>query len=156
MSAPYTTHQIIALDIFNQVKNHIRSKNGKCIPLAAPCDVQLDKDNKTMLQPDVMIICDRDKVVKQKVYGAPDFIVEVLSNSTKKKDMTLKMSKYENAGVREYWIVDPDKQKIIVYDFLHDFDVSIYGFEDSVPIGIYDGKCKVDFKQILEDISFLL
>ncbi|WP_026496502.1 Uma2 family endonuclease [Butyrivibrio sp. WCD3002] len=156
MSAPYTSHQIIALDIFTQIKNHIRSKKGKCIPLAAPCDVQLDKDNKTMLQPDVMIICDRDKVVKQKVYGAPDFIVEVLSKSTKKKDMTLKMTKYENAGVKEYWIVDPDKQKIIVYDFLHDYDVSIYGFEDEVPIAIYDGKCKVDFKQIIEDISFLL
>lgn len=156
MSAPYTTHQIIALDIFTQIKSYIMSKKGKCIPLAAPCDVQLDRDDKTMLQPDVMIICDRDKVVKQKVYGAPDFIVEVLSDSTKKKDMTLKLSKYENAGVKEYWIVDPDKQKIIVYDFLHDFDVSIYGFEDSVPIGIYDGKCKVDFKQISEDISFLL
>ncbi|WP_330364419.1 Uma2 family endonuclease [Butyrivibrio sp. XPD2002] len=156
MSAPYTTHQFIALGIFSQIKNYINSKKGKCIPLAAPCDVQLDKDDKTMVQPDVMIICDRDKIVKQKVYGAPDFVVEVLSDSTKKKDMTLKLSKYEKAGVKEYWIVDPDKQKIIVYDFAHDFDVSIYGFGDDVPIGLYDGKCRIDFKTILDEIKFLL
>ena len=156
MASPYTTHQIIALDIFTQVKNYISSKKGKCIPLAAPCDVQLDKDNKTMVQPDVMIICDKDKIIKRNVYGAPDFVVEVLSASTKKKDMSIKLSKYINAGVREYWIVDPDKQKIIVYDIEHDIDVSIYGFNDEVPVALYDGKLKVDFKPILEAISFLL
>ncbi len=156
MGAPYTTHQMISADIMTQIKNYIKSKNGNCIPFAAPCDVQLDMDDKTMVQPDVMVICDRDKIVKQKIYGAPDFVVEILSESTKKKDMTIKMAKYANAGVKEYWIVDPDKQKIIVYDFANDFDVSIYGFEDTVPVGIYDGECKIDFKAILEDISFLL
>ncbi len=156
MSAPYMSHQMIALDIYSQIRDYINSKNGNCIPFAAPCDVQLDKDDKTMVQPDVMIICDRDKIAKKKVYGAPDFVIEILSESTKKKDMTLKLTKYENAGVKEYWIVDSDKKRIIVYDFANDYDVSIYGFEDSVPIGIYDGKCKIDFKPILEDISFLM
>ena len=98
----------------------------------------------------------KDKIVKKNIFGCPDFIVEVLSSSTKKKDMSLKLAKYENAGVKEYWMVDPDKLKIIVYDFAHDYDVSIYGFEDKVPVGLYDGKLQIDFKPILDEISFLL
>ncbi len=156
MGAPYTPHQIIALGIINQLKNYISSNKGKCIPFMAPCDVQLDKDDKTMVQPDVLIICDRSKITKERIIGAPEFIVEVLSESTKKKDMTIKLNTYTNAGVMEYWVIDPDKLKIIVYKLEGDFDATIYGFNDEVPVEMYDGKCKVDFKPILEDISFLL
>ena len=157
MEAPTTIHQMMAGDVYHQVKNYISSKKGKCIPLMSPCDVQLDMDDKTMVQPDFMIICDRSKVVKQKIYGAPDFILEVLSTSTRKKDMSLKLAKYENAGVREYWLIDPDKQKVIVYTFDEDdSDVSIYDFHDKVPVHIYDGKCVVDFEEIWENIEFLL
>jgi Uma2 family endonuclease len=156
MSAPLTPHQIIARDITLQLTNYIKANKGKCVPLMAPCDVQLDSDDKTMVQPDVLIVCDRSKITKERIIGAPDFIVEVLSESTKKKDMTIKLNKYSDAGVKEYWVVDPDKQKIIVYKLEDDFDATIYGFNDEVPVALYDGKCKVDFKPILEDISFLL
>ena len=138
MSAPSTIHQIISLNMSIQIKRFIDKNKGNCMVFIAPCDVQLDMDNKTMVQPDVMIICKKDKIVKKNIFGCPDFIVEVLSSSTKKKDMSLKLAKYENAGVKEYWMVDPDKLKIIVYDFAHDYDVSIYGFEDKVPVGLYD------------------
>ena len=156
MSAPSTIHQIISLNMSIQISSFIDKNKGNCMVFIAPCDVQLDMDNKTMVQPDVMIICKKDKIVKKNIFGCPDFIVEVLSSSTKKKDMALKLAKYENAGVKEYWMVDPDKLKIIVYDFAHDYDVSIYGFEDKVPVGLYDGKLQIDFKPILDEISFLL
>ena len=156
MSAPLTPHQIIARDITLQLTNYIKANKGKCVPLMATCDVQLDRDDKTMVQPDVLIVCDRSKITKERIIGAPDFIVEVLSESTKKKDMTIKLNKYSDAGVKEYWVVDPDKQKIIVYKLEDDFDATIYGFNDEVPVALYGGKCKVDFKPILEDILFLL
>ena len=136
MSAPSTIHQIISLNMSIQIKRFIDKNKGNCMVFIAPCDVQLDMDNKTMVQPDVMIICKKDMIVKKNIFGCPDFIVEVLSSSTKKKDMSLKLAKYENAGVKEYWMVDPDKLKIIVYDFAHDYDVSIYGFEDKVQMSI--------------------
>ncbi len=156
MSAPTTIHQIIGLGIANQIKNYISSNKGQCVPLISPCDVQLDMDNKTMIQPDFMIVCDRSKIIRLRVYGAPDFIVEVLSPSTRKKDMSLKVSKYENAGVREYWLIEPDKQVIVVYTFEGEGSISFYSFKDKVPVYIYDGKCEVDFAPILEDIEFLL
>ena len=80
-----------------------------------PVDVQLDCDNRTMLQPDVFVTCNKDKLKKRNVYGAPDFVVEILSPSTRRKDMTIKKEKYKKAGVREYWMVDIDNEKIQQY-----------------------------------------
>ena len=154
MSAPTSTHQIIAGNLFAQLLNYVRSKKGKCMPMISPLDVQLNCDNKTMVQPDVVVVCDRDKIIKRCVYGAPDLVVEVLSPYTKKKDMTLKMHKYADAGVKEYWIIDPDKQKIIVYDFMKN-DYSIYGFNSMIPVGIWDGDCVVNFQEIYDYVSFL-
>ena len=156
MSAPSTVHQIIAFNISMQFKKYIDSNKGNCMVFMAPCDVQLDKDDKTMVQPDVMVVCDRDKIVKRNIYGCPDFIVEISSPSTKRKDLSIKLTKYLEAGVKEYWIVDPDKLKIIVYTLGEDTDVSIYGFEDKIPVAMYDRGLEVDFKPILDEISFLL
>ena len=155
MEAPTSIHQAIITEIWESFRAYIRSQNGMCMPFAAPLDVQLDCDDRTMLQPDVLVICDRSKVIKRCIYGAPDLVVEILSPSTRSKDMFLKLNKYKNAGVREYWVVDPDKKQIIVYDFQHDDNVSIYGFEDCVPVGIFDGQCSVDFREIYDYIGFL-
>ena len=70
-----------------------------------------------MVQPDVVIVCDRDKIEDRCIYGAPDFVIEVLSKSTRKKDTVIKLNKYMNAGVREYWMIDSAQKKVIVYDF---------------------------------------
>ena len=123
--------------------------------MAAPMDVQLDCDDKTMVQPDVMVICDRDKITRKCIYGAPDLAVEILSDSTKKKDMYVKLGKYMEAGVREYWLVDPKGKKVIAYDFEAEVTPSIYGFSSKVPVGIFGGECEVDFAKIYEYISFL-
>lgn len=155
MSSPTHIHQLVGGQIFKVFMNYIDKKKGKCIPAYAPLDVQLDCDDKTMVQPDVLIVCDRDKFERGVVYGAPDLIVEIVSKSTKKKDMTVKLSKYSAAGVREYWVVDPDRRKVIVYDFENDMDVAVYGFENKVPVRIFGGECEVDFREIYEYVAFL-
>lgn len=155
MTSPASAHQLIAGYIYNQLFNHILSKQGDCLPMISPIDVQLDCDDKTIVEPDVIIVCDRSKVIRRCVYGAPDFVVEVLSPSTKKKDMIIKLNKYMNAGVREYWIIDPEQKKVMVYDFEHDNYPLMMGFDEIVPVGILENECEIDFNQVYDYIRFL-
>ncbi|MCI8797808.1 MAG: helix-turn-helix domain-containing protein [Dorea sp.] len=155
MSSPTSAHQMLATEIWQPLKDYIRKKEGDCVPIVSPIDVQLDCDDKTMLQPDVLVVCDRGKIIRRCIYGAPDFIVEILSPATRKKDMTVKLGKYVRAGVSEYWIVDPDKKKVVVYDFAHEEFPAVYGFDSKIPVGIFDGECVVDFAEIYQYISFL-
>lgn len=155
MSSPLGHHQIIAGQIHFQLVSYIFGKGGPCIPFIGPVDVQLDCDDKTIVQPDVMILCDRSKYTPQRIVGAPDFVVEVFSKSTRKKDMFIKLNKYRSAGVREYWMVDPDKKNVMVYHFENDDDLSVYTFRDKVPVGIYGGDCVIDFAPIDDYVSQL-
>lgn len=148
MSAPTIIHQKISLEISVRLHAFISQKKGACMIFSAPVDVQLDCDEKTMVQPDVGIVCDSSKIQRFGVYGAPDFLVEVISPSTKKKDYTLKLSKYIEAGVREYWIVDYMQEKVLVYFFESDVYPVIYGFDKPVPVNIYDDNLKIDFTNI--------
>ena len=153
MATPRIIHQDIVSEIGFVLKSYIKKNKGKCRVYDLPVDVQLDCDNRTMVEPDIQIVCDRNKLTERVVFGAPDFVVEVLSPSTRKKDMTLKLHKYVNAGVREYWIVDPDKEMIIVYEIKEeeqDMIAKFYTFENQVPVGIFNGECIVDFKEIKE------
>ena len=155
MAAPTDIHQVIRDEVFARFREHVRKKKGKCITITSPIDVQLDCDNRTMVQPDVIIVCDRNKFKKGRIFGAPDLVVEVLSDSTRKKDIVIKTSKYCNAGVREYWIVDPKKKRVHVYQFEEDYAPTIYTFADKVPVGIWNNECEVDFAEIYDYISFL-
>lgn len=148
MSSPTFGHQSIGGEIHRQIANYIMEHGGSCRPFIAPVDVQLDCDDKTMVQPDVGIVCDTSKIKRFGIYGAPDFVVEVISPSTKKKDYALKLSKYMEAGVREYWILDFALEKILVYFFESDIYPVIYGFDQLVPVNIYDGSLKIDFSNI--------
>ena len=103
-------------------------------------------DNKTMVQPDLLVICHDYDLDAKRFEGAPDLVLEILSPSTRSKDMLLKLYKYQNAGVREYWIVDPDHERVLVYDFGTDsYYPDQYDFESLIPIHISDGKCSIDF-----------
>ena len=155
MAAPTFIHQRIAGMIFTVFEIFVNKNGGKCIPSIAPTDVQLDCDDKTMVQPDVLVVCDRDKIIKARVVGAPDLIIEVLSPSNWYMDTVRKMKKYKNAGVREYWIVLPEQKAVIVYYFEKSTEYVEYTFDDKVPVAIWDNKCEVDFKDIYEKISFL-
>ena len=152
MAAPSTIHQLIAGEVHRQISNFILEHDGPCMPFISPVDVQLDCDDKTMVEPDVIILCDRSKDINRCTYGAPDFVAEVLSKSTRRKDIGVKTYKYANAGVREYWMIDPKDMKVIVYTFAQNDDaedtVSIFGFQDKIPVGIYNGELKIDFAKI--------
>lgn len=153
MSAPYTTHQIASAEIWRQLAEYIREKGGSCRAMIAPVDVQLDCDDRTMVEPDVLVLCDKEKLNKRCIYGAPDFVIEVLSDSTARKDMTVKLWKYLGAGVREYWIVDLQQEKVIVHDRIGgDCRTSIYGMDQPVPVRIFEGKCLIRFEEICEEV----
>lgn len=153
MAAPAVTHQEIAVAL----RKYIKDKGEKCKVFMSPVDVQLDKDDKTMVQPDAFLVCDQSKNTGRCIYGAPDMVIEVASPSTRKKDFGKKLEKYVNAGVREYWIVDVKNRKVIVYDLGEDFgenmDLAIYGMDGKVAVGIYDGECKIDFEEIIGSVE---
>lgn len=153
MLAPTFGHQTIGGEIHRQIANYIMDKGGSCRPFIAPVDVQLDCDERTMVQPDVGIVCDPDKIKRFGIYGAPDFLVEVISPSTKKKDYTKKLAKYMEAGVREYWILDPEQKRLLVYFFEGDVYPVIYGLDQPVPVGIYNGDLVIDFSNIAKWIE---
>lgn len=155
MSAPASVHQILVGMLYAKLLAYITAKKGRCLPIVSPVDVQLDRDNRTMVQPDVVVVCDRDKVIRHCIYGAPDFVIEVLSPATKKKDMIIKLNKYMNAGVREYWMIDPDRKSVVVYDFEHDNYPMIYGFDAKIPVNLWDGDCEIDFQEIYDYVRFL-
>ena len=146
VSMPSIKHQSIVGEIDFILKSFVKKKKGKCRVFGAGIDVRLDCDDKTMVVPDITVVCKKDDFTEQYLNGAPDLVVEVLSPSTRKKDMTLKLQKYVNAGVREYWIVDPDKNRITVYNFESE-DTIEYSFSDSIKAGIYDNLI-IDFSKL--------
>ena len=155
MTAPTTIHQQIGLQLSRKIQNYIFSNHGSCVPFYSPIDVQLDRDDKTMVEPDVIVVCDRSKIIRRCIYGAPDFVAEVLSPSTKSRDLIIKLNKYMVAGVREYWIIDPDAETVTVYDFEHEKYPVHYTFADRVPVAIWDGSCVIDFMEIKDYIAFI-
>ena len=153
LTAPTTRHQVIIAEIITELTLFLREARGNCVPFPAPISVYLDCDERTVVEPDITILCDREKLVEDHIWGAPDLIMEVLSPSTRRKDMTLKQQKYAEAGVREYWIIDPREEKIIVYDYEHDFLIHLYSFQDRVPVGIWENPCEIDFARINDTIA---
>lgn len=148
MAAPSIFHQLIAGELHRQIANFILDEGGSCIPFISPVDVQLDNDEKTMIQPDVVIICDRGQIIQRNILGAPDFVLEVVSPGTRKRDHILKLSKYAAAGVKEYWIVDPYQERILVYFFESEDIPTIYPIDADIPVNIYDGKLVLKFQRI--------
>lgn len=154
MSAPTFLHQIIAGRVYVQLINFMDSHEHKnCTPGISPLDVQLDQDDRTMVQPDVIILCDQKKNTIKRIYGAPDFVLEVLSPSTRRKDMIKKLDKYMNAGVREYWMADPEKEMVTVFDFSSENFPDYYTFDDQIPVAISGGDCMIDFRPIHEELN---
>ncbi len=151
MDSPTTLHQLLSSEIFFQIRTFIQNNNRKCIPYMAPLDVQFDDEGKNVFEPDIFVVC-KGKPTFKRIYGVPDFIIEIVSPSNRKYDMQDKLSKYTEFGVREYWIVDPYKRSIVVHD-LENCGIAIYSFEDSVPVSIYNDELKIDFKSMPDYIK---
>lgn len=153
METPSITHQLIAGEVYRQIANFIYDHNGNCMPGIAPMGVQLDCDEKTMVEPDVLVVCDPEKIKGRDVYGAPDFVLEVLSPSTAKKDIYTKSMKYRNAGVREYWMIDPENGTLDVCPFGFGEDVVTYDFTKPIPVRIFEGRLVIDSSRIRQWIE---
>ena len=138
MAPPSWSHQRLSSYLHNEIYNYIKGKNGECEVLAAPFAVFLSKDDINYVEPDISVICDRSKLDEKGCHGAPDWIIEIVSPSSKPRDYMTKLFKYRTAGVREYWIVDSDKKMVSVYAFEKD-TVEQYNFSEDVPTGIYEG-----------------
>ena len=155
MAAPSLLHQKILGELHLQFRACADAHGGQCDVYLSPCDVRLDMDNKTMLQPDLFVVC-RDYDQRARAFdGAPDLVVEILSPSTRSKDMLLKLNKYFDAHVREYWIIDPQNKTVYTYLFTdRDFHPNTYPFDAAeIPIGISEGSCSIDFSKIYQRIS---
>lgn len=150
LEAPDFTHQELVAELIFEFKLYIRKKGGLCRILSSPLDVQLDCDDKTMVQPDIVLVCQEDRITRKGIYGAPDFCIEVVSDSSRKRDYGIKVQKYMNAGVREYWIIDTKRKKIVCYWFEGKDapEITMYTFQDYVPVRIYDGDLEIDFSDI--------
>jgi len=154
MGAPAVVHQIILLQLYKLFEECTAEHGEKCEVFVAPCDVRLDMDIYTMLQPDLFILCRDYDIRAIRIEGAPDFVLEILSPSTRSKDMLLKLYKYQNAGVREYWIVDPKYRRVTVHLFdAEEYNPEYYDFDSVIPVGISGGRCAIDFSRVLMKIS---
>lgn len=152
MASPTVTHQAVLSWLFNQIYNQIKEKKGPCLVFPAPCAVYLLKDKWNYVEPDIVVICDRNKLDKKGCHGAPDWVIEIVSPSSQKLDCYRKLDYYERAGVREYWIVDPAKRQIMVHDLTQDKFPVIYTFEDTIKGGIYE-EFAIDFSK-MHDYEF--
>ncbi len=139
LSLPSFDHQRISRLLHVAITNYINDHNENCEALAAPFAVFLNKDDKNYFEPDISVICDLSKINKKGCHGAPDWVIEIVSPSSKSMDYLIKTNKYQSAGVREYWIVDPEEKSIAVYGFEGELTVKFYTFGEEVPVGIYEG-----------------
>ena len=138
MAPPNTRHQRLVSELTITIGNYIRSKAGNCIIFPAPFAVFLNRDDLNYVEPDITVICDKEKITEKGCNGAPDWIIEVVSPSTSRIDYGIKLFKYRSAGVREYWIVNPKTCTVNLFDFEHEKMSNQYSFEDTVPVCIYE------------------
>ena len=155
MGAPTPVHQQIIDEIHFQIRSQIKEKGGKCRPMSGIA-LQLDRSerNGTGLIPDFVIICDKTNLHKKSFHGVPEFVLEVLSPSNRKIDLGIKMLKYQQYGAKEYWIVDPVKERLIIYNFMDDSENPIVlPLTGSRGLAFYQGTISVDLQPIRGIIS---
>lgn len=149
MASPSLNHQTISMELSTILNNYIKKRKGSCRVFHAPFDVKLSDTPLVIVQPDLMIVCDKDKLDAKRCNGAPDFIIEIVSPSNPAHDYIRKLYYYEMYGVREYWTVDPRRRIVTVYYFEGDsLDVQ-HNFTETVKVNIYDD-LYIDFTEIAE------
>ncbi len=147
MAPPNRRHQEILSFLHAEIYNHIAQNGGECKVYPAPFAVFLSADDSKYLEPDISVVCDKNKLDDRGCNGAPDWIIEIVSPGSRSMDYYTKLSLYRSAGVREYWIVDPMKQTILVYDMEHASAPVIYSFSDAIKANIYDD-FEIDFSKL--------
>lgn len=140
MSTPKRMHQFLSMNISARMFNHIDKNNGKCHVYTAPMGVRLFADDETWVEPDILVVCDRKEILTdQGCDGAPDLIVEIVSPSNSFHDYVTKLIKYQQAGVREYWIVDPGIERVSVIFFEDTTKNTEYKYDDVIQSYVLEG-----------------
>ena len=152
MASPSQIHQTILTELLVMIRNYIKSKGGNCSVFPAPFDVKLSDKPLTIVQPDIMVICDKDKLDGKRCNGAPDFVIEIVSPSNPADDYIRKLYYYKNAKVREYWIVDPRRKSVTVNYFEEDILSIPYTFDSTIKVNIYDDLF-INFTEIAKLLS---
>lgn len=138
MAPPNRMHQELVQELSRTIGNYIKSKGGLCKVYPAPFAVFLSADNKTYVEPDISVICDKNKLTDKGCNGAPEWIIEIVSPSSRNMDYLTKLLKYRSAGVREYWIINPMLETIQFYHFDNSQIANAFRFSDSVKSGIFE------------------
>ena len=158
--APNMRHQRILIDINAQIWHYLKVNNNKCLAFPAPFDVRLPLPQKkitsekvnTVVQPDITVVCDLSKLDKQGCKEAPDLVVEILSPGNSKKEMSDKFELYQNAGIPEYWLVDPERETVVIYQLGEDqqyFTRQPFTSDDTLTSPLLKG-LKIDLSEIFE------
>lgn len=138
MGTPSRIHQKLVGQLSRIIGNYIESNHGSCEIYPAPFAVFIKKDDKNYVEPDISVICDKNKLSDRGCEGAPDFIIEIVSPSSRRMDYYKKCALYAESGVREYWIVDPETQRTMIYRYEDDAAPMIVPFEQDLAVGIYN------------------
>ncbi len=138
MAAPGRKHQQLLGAVYRKIADYIDSHGGECEVDIAPFAVFLNRDSKNYVEPDISVVCDKGKLDDRGCFGAPDWIIEIVSPSSRSMDYFKKLFKYRSAGVREYWVVDSERQSVTVYNFEQD-DMAEYSFGEEIPVWLYQG-----------------
>ncbi|MDR3209192.1 MAG: Uma2 family endonuclease [Oscillospiraceae bacterium] len=150
---PAQAHQETLGALHAQLYNYLRGKS--CKVFAAPFDVRLNADTEddTVLQPDLLVVCDASKLNGKHCLGAPDLVIEILSPSSVQYDRVVKLRLYQNAGVREYWVVDPALRTAETHILTDgEYAARVYGAEDTVPVHVLDA-CEITLKDVFGAID---
>lgn len=147
MASPSQIHQTLSMELSNIIYNYMKSRKGLCRVSSAPFDVKLSDTPLIIVQPDIMVICDKGKLDENRCNGAPDFIIEIVSPGNPADDYIRKLYYYKNYGVREYWIVDSRRRTVTVNFFEKDMLNIQYSFDSVVKVNIYDDLF-IDFPDI--------
>lgn len=138
MAPPSRTHQKILGALYSTIFNHIKYNKGNCEVYPAPFAVNLNSNDKIWVEPDISVICNKDKLSDRGCEGAPDWIIEIVSPSNPRTDYAVKLFKYRTANVREYWIVNPMKKVVQTYVFEGEEDSNLFSFDDEIPVYIFN------------------
>lgn len=149
MAPPSPLHQELVMELSATLRDYVKKKGGPCKVYPAPFAVFLNEDDTTYVEPDISVVCDKSKISHRGCEGAPDFVIEIVSPSSRKMDYSLKNTLYTNSDVREYWIVDPAIKRTTVYRYDDDVAPIIIPFDDYVKVGIY-GDLKICITDLLK------
>ena len=147
MASPTMTHQRLIMGLSAQIYNHIREHDGGCQVFPAPFAVFIMNDKRNYFEPDIVVVCDPDKLDEAGRHGAPDWVIEIVSPSSKTMDYYKKAGKYAEAGVREYWIVDPAREAVVICRMEKGEEPVIYPFTEKLVSGVVDG-LKLDIQAV--------